>query len=293
MNNFFGYRLPKVAVWVLILALLAGVTYGASRAIGFYRQALARELILTRKLAETEQELVRTKKLAADLQAKLDGEKTRNDELADQVGEISETVGQLEKLKKIDPELLKKYSKVYFLNENYRPAGLSEVAEKYLFDPKKPQQILSRVRSKLNRLLEAAADEEVTLQVVSAYRSFEIQASLKSQYKMIYGSGANQFSSDQGYSEHQLGTTVDLTTPGATPTAIAFAKTPAYEWLLGNAHRYGFILSYPEKNAYYQFEPWHWRFVGEELARQLHEDGVNFYDLDQREIDKYLIKLFD
>jgi len=293
VNNFFGYRLPKVAVWVLILALLAGVTYGASRAIGFYRQALARELILTRKLAETEQELVRTKKLAADLQAKLDGEKTRNDELADQVGEISETVGQLEKLKKIDPELLKKYSKVYFLNENYRPAGLSEVAEKYLFDPKKPQQILSRVRSKLNRLLEAAADEEVTLQVVSAYRSFEIQASLKSQYKMIYGSGANQFSSDQGYSEHQLGTTVDLTTPGATPTAIAFAKTPAYEWLLGNAHRYGFILSYPEKNAYYQFEPWHWRFVGEELARQLHEDGVNFYDLDQREIDKYLIKLFD
>ncbi len=52
-------------------------------------------------------------------------------------------------------------------------------------------------------------------------------------------------------------------------------------------------MSYPKSNIYYQYEPWHWRFVGEDLAEDLHDDKKNFYELDQREIDKYLIKIFD
>ena len=77
---------------------------------------------------------------------------------------------------------------------------------------------------------------------------------------------------------------------GAVP---AFAQTAAYTWLLNNAHTYGFILSYPKSNTYYIYEPWHWRFVGVDLAKDLHKAKKNFYDLDQREIDKYLITLFD
>ena len=120
------------------------------------------------------------------------------------------------------------------------------------------------------------------------------KAALKSESKITYGPGtANQFSADQGCSEHQLGTSVDFTTLDAGAVFSKFRTDPAYQWLKDNAHNYGFILSYPEENSYYKFEPWHWRFVGVELAKTLHRENKYFYDLDQREIDTYLIKLFD
>ena len=72
-----------------------------------------------------------------------------------------------------------------------------------------------------------------------------------------------------------------------------FDTTEAYTWLQKNAYKYGFVLSYPKDNGFYIFEPWHWRFVGQKLAGDLHDDGKFFYDLDQRDIDKYLISLFD
>jgi len=86
---------------------------------------------------------------------------------------------------------------------------------------------------------------------------------------------------------------VDFTTLDAGAVFLKFRTDPAYRWLKDNAHNYGFILSYPEENSYYKFEPWHWRFVGVELAKMLHRENKYFYDLDQREIDTYLIKLFD
>jgi D-alanyl-D-alanine carboxypeptidase len=111
---------------------------------------------------------------------------------------------------------------------------------------------------------------------------------------VTYGAGtANQFSADQGYSEHQLGTTVDFTTSSVGATFSGFEDTESYRWLRDEAHRYGFVLSYPPNNSYYQFEPWHWRFVGVDLAQDLHQDDTYFYDLDQREINEYLITLFD
>ena len=139
----------------------------------------------------------------------------------------------------------------------------------------------------------AARSENIDIKIISAYRAFGTQSTLKSSYRMTYGTGANAFSADQGYSEHQLGTAVDFTTSSVGSSFAGFEKTPAYQWLLDNAYLHGFELSYPQSNAYYQFEPWHWRFVGRKLAQQLHVDGKHFYDLDQRDIDQYLISFFD
>jgi len=72
-----------------------------------------------------------------------------------------------------------------------------------------------------------------------------------------------------------------------------FENTEAYTWLQENAYKYGFVLSYPKGNGYYVFEPWHWRFVGKDLAIKLHREDKNFYDLDQRQIDEYLVSIFD
>ena len=228
-----------------------------------------------------------------DLREEYGVEQERNEDFEKQIKKISKTVGVLDKLSKTDEELLQKYSKVYFLNEHYVPEKLSSVEKEYMYDESKNHQLHSKVVPYFNDMVKDAKGSGVDLWVVSSYRSFEQQATLKGQYLVTYGSGANTFSADQGYSEHQLGTTVDFTTKGLGGGLSGFSSTQAYTWLQANAYKYGFTLSYSEGNAYYEFEPWHWRFVGEDLARDLNKANATFYDWDQRKIDAYLIKIFD
>lgn len=211
------------------------------------------------------------------------------------VGSISNTVSTLQKLSVTDQELLRKYSKVYFLNENYTPAHLSEVPQEIVYSNTKKEVFLSEALPSLLRMVIAAKSNGVTLYIFSAYRSFATQQTLKSAYTVTYGAGtASAFSADQGYSEHQLGTTADFMTPGmGGQLTKSFESTPAFNWLKQNAYKYGFELSYPKGNAYYIYEPWHWRFVGVKLATYLHDNNKNFYDMDQRDIDAYLADLFE
>ncbi|MFM2381575.1 MAG: hypothetical protein RLZZ76_342 [Candidatus Parcubacteria bacterium] len=241
---------------------------------------------LTEKLSLTAEEL-------EELEDDYKKEKNKNDDFEDQIKDISGTVKDLDKLSKTDKELLQKYSKVYFLNEHYIPEKIKEIPKQYLYNENVSKSVHGRVEPFLTDMLEDALADGVKIWVNSAYRSFYEQASLKGAYTQTYGSGANAFSADQGYSEHQLGTTLDFTTEGLGGGLGNFEATKAYEWLQKNAYKYGFTLSYPKNNTYYIFEPWHWRFVGEDLAEDLHDDGKFFYDMDQREIDKYLIKIFD
>lgn len=238
-------------------------------------------------LTTTEQDLALTKKSVAGVQTQVGGfEQT--------VGKISTTVGTLEKLSKTDPELLKKYSKIFFLNEHYAPADLTQIPQDYTYSDTRIEKIATPVWPYMKSLLEDAKGNGITIYIKSAYRSFEEQKSVKSAFTVVYGAGsASQFSADQGYSEHQLGTTADFITTGLGGVLDGFDKTKAYDWMVANAYKYGFTLSYPPKNNYYIFEPWHWRFVGVKLATYLHDQGKYFYDLDQRDIDTYLVDLFN
>lgn len=220
-------------------------------------------------------------------------EQNKNEDFEDQLRDITKTVGVLDKLSKTDKELLQKYSKVYFLNEHYVPESLKNIDNEYVYNESRVHQLHSKVMPYFEKMLRAAKSDGVDLWVVSSYRSYETQAQLKGQYLTTYGSGANAFSADQGYSEHQLGTTVDFTTSGRGGGLDGFETTAAYSWLLDNAAKYGFTLSYPKNNAFYVFEPWHWRFVGTDLAKDLDKANASFYDWEQRKIDAYLISVFD
>lgn len=214
--------------------------------------------------------------------------------LEQQVGNVAGTLTNLQRLSKIDPQLLVKYSKVFFLSENYAPSRVTEIPSEYKYSDKKAVSIHTDVWPRLKTLIDDAKGSGIQLYVSSGYRPFDEQKALKSDYSVTYGAGtANQFSADQGYSEHQLGTTVDFLTPGIGGDLERFEGTSAYQWLLANAHRYGFILSYPKNNQFYVFEPWHWRYVGVKLAIDLKNQGKNFYGLDQRKIDEYLINVFE
>jgi LAS superfamily LD-carboxypeptidase LdcB len=241
---------------------------------------------LTERLNLTTEEL-------EDAERELRWEQNRNQEFEDQIRAISGTVGVLDKLSKTDKELLQKYSRTYFLNENFIPMKLSQVPDKYILPGKKDQYFHGDAVKFLTNLLDAAKRAGHDIKIISAYRSFDEQQALKGQFTQVYGSGSNTFSADQGYSEHQLGTAVDIVDVATGATSQSFAQTEAYKWLLENAYRYGFILSYPDGNNFYIFEPWHWRFVGTELARDLNRQKASFYDWDQRKIDEYLVSIFD
>ena len=207
---------------------------------------------------------------------------------------LSSTVRTLDKLAHTDKELLEKYSSVYFLNENYVPKNLRPINATYVYNTKEQEQVIDAVLPHLVDLLQEAASDRVSLRVLSGYRSYGEQSALKSTYKVTYGAGsANSFSADQGYSEHQLGTAVDFTTPSVGAPLSGFDKTPEYIWLTTHAHLYGFSLSYPKGNTHFVFEPWHWRFVGISLAKRLHNENKTLYDLDQRDIDTYLAGFLD
>lgn len=282
----------KGVVVILVLALAGTVFYYQSTLTRIESETASSTLAFTQKVQELEATVAQLTEENDELSDDLRKEKKRNQNFEDQIDEIAGTVSVLDKLRKTDSELLKKYSKVSFLNEHYLPEELTPIEDEFVQSATE-QRIHVRVESFLQDLLDDAQEAGNEVRVVSAYRSFGTQAGLKSNYTVTYGSGANQFSADQGYSEHQLGTTVDFTTPELNGALDGFDTTTAYAWLKKNAHRYGFVLSYPPGNAYYQFEPWHWRFVGVDLAKDLNRAGKYFYDMDQREIDAYLVNIFD
>ena len=300
-------------LFVLLLLLVTSV--GSSVYLHLTNQALEADklaLILerdaldlnlastTRELAAATTTIAQLEEVVADLEGDKDdlkddlrSEKDKNDDFQSQIKDIAGTVGVLDKLSKTDKELLQKYSKVYFLNEHYVPESLKEIEDEWKYDESRDFSLHSKVMPYFKDMVEAAKDDDVNLWVVSAYRSFDTQAELKGDYTTTFGSGANTFSADQGYSEHQLGTTIDFTTSGINGGLDGFDNTEAYNWLVRNAYKYGFTLSYPEENGYYIFEPWHWRFVGTDLADDLRRDNAHFYDWEQRKIDEYLVSIFD
>lgn len=215
------------------------------------------------------------------------------DDIDRDMSRLTGKVRTLERLSTTDSQLLQKYSRIYFLNEHYMPSELVVIDEEYDYPNGKEVSVHALMWPHLEDLLERARRSDIDLMVLSGYRSFAEQTTLKQDYLIRYGTGANQFSADQGFSEHQLGTAVDFTTPELGQNLLGFEDTDAFRWLERNAYRYGFTMSYPKGNEHYVYEPWHWRFVGQDLARHLHRNELSFYDLEQREIDTYLPTLFD
>lgn len=289
----------KINVILVLLAL------GVIGYLGYQNYQLSQtKTALEIELANTKQDFASTtEKLSADIEAfrnlliATQGERvTAEQNLRNQqevLDGMSNTLGLYQKLVTTDRELLAKYSKVYFLNENYTPKLSVTIPTSYTLEPEKEKMISADVWPFLKKMLDDAQATSTDLKIISAFRSFDTQSTLKSAYKVTFGSGSNTFSADQGYSEHQLGTTIDFTTTKLGTDNSKFEKTPGYIWLTENAYKYGFILSYPKNNSYYIFEPWHWRFVGKGLAQRLHDEKKNFYDLPQRDINEYLLTLFN
>ena len=118
-----------------------------------------------------------------------------------------------------------------------------------------------------------------TLLLNSGYRSYETQKIVHARQVARLGLKAGEaLAARPGYSEHQTGLAVDVSASGqGCVIQVCFAKTKAGKWLAANAWQYGFILRYPEgqtKVTGYQFEPWHFRYVGVQLATELKSQNI-------------------
>lgn len=132
-------------------------------------------------------------------------------------------------------------------------------------------------------LVQAAAGAGHSLQVASAYRSYDTQVAVFNRYVSERGvAGAELTSARPGYSEHQTGLAADVVAVGSgCGIDQCFGSLPAGHWVAANAWRYGFIVRYP--NGYtsitgYEWEPWHLRYVGVDAAREMHDGGIATYE---------------
>lgn len=139
----------------------------------------------------------------------------------------------------------------------------------------------------LRDLYDAATAEGLSLRITSAYRPHSLQVGLYGSYVDRDGKElADTYSARPGHSEHQTGLTVDLDDWSGCYLDACFGETTTGLWLQEHAHEYGFMMRYPHGLTHvtgFTYEPWHYRFVGVELATELHETGVQtleeFFDL--------------
>ena len=124
---------------------------------------------------------------------------------------------------------------------------------------------------------DAAREEGVTLRSVSAYRAYKTQINTYNRYlKQSKQATVDTFSARPGHSEHQTGLALDI---NVASTRAHFENTPAFAWLKGHCAEYGFILRYDqgqEAVTGYRFEPWHYRYVGKEAAREIMDLGITY-----------------
>jgi D-alanyl-D-alanine carboxypeptidase len=140
--------------------------------------------------------------------------------------------------------------------------------------------VRSVIKADLAAMAAAARSAGAPFQVTSAYRSYDQQIATFRHWVSIGGMAKALLTSARpGHSEHQLGTTLDLTTLGGAAAwkSADWAKTPAGAWIAANSWRYGFLVSYPRgetASTCYSYEPWHVRYVGRPVAAAVRGSGM-------------------
>ncbi|MGI5065110.1 M15 family metallopeptidase [Treponema putidum] len=155
------------------------------------------------------------------------------------------------------------------LDENYKPKNIILLVNikdrKYVLD--RTNIYLAKIAERpLQKMAEDAKKTGLEIMVSSGYRSYSYQTKLFSKYEKEYGKkNALSFSAPPGASQHQLGTVIDFGT-----IDDSYADTPEGKWMLNNAWKYGWSLSYPKNMEHitgYKWECWHYRYLGVEACK--------------------------
>ncbi len=148
-----------------------------------------------------------------------------------------------------------------------------------------PGGVLASAQTDFNSFVGGARNAGINVEVISSFRSFATQSSTfeywvgvemqSGKSRAAAEAAANVYSAKPGHSEHQLGTTFDVKCAGCT-SFDANQNAKLYKFIENNAHKYGFVVSYPKNSANltgYTYEPWHIRWIGKTLASELYNTG--------------------
>ena len=166
--------------------------------------------------------------------------------------------------------LVNKYN---YLTEDYVPNNLESIK---IYYARSGMKLVKEAKEQYEAMAKKAEKEGLKLVATSSYRDYAYQEKLYNQYAKKDGKeAADTYSGRPGYSEHQTGLAVDLYNGKELYTE--FENTKEFKWMQENAHKYGFILRFPkdkEKITGYEYESWHYRYVGEKIATYIHENNL-------------------
>ena len=164
-------------------------------------------------------------------------------------------------------------NKYHYLKSDYEPDDLEEIDPNYNQGGNNKLRHVARVA--FEKMAAAAALDNIKLFNVSAYRSYKSQESIYNRNVANRGvAETDKASARPGNSEHQSGLALDVNWIDTD-----FENTSAFKWLQNNAHKYGFILRYikgKEDLTGYIYEPWHYRYVGEDIAKKIKEENITY-----------------
>lgn len=176
-------------------------------------------------------------------------------------------------------------NKFYYLDEKYTPDKLEEIDNKYSTSGK---YLVNVAKISFESLAKKANEEGLKIRAVSAYRNYSYQTTLYNNYvKQDSVENADKYSARPGFSEHQTGLAVDI--DNKVSSYNNFENTKEFTWMKENAHKYGFILRYPKDKEYitgYIYEPWHYRYVGIDIATFIYKNNLTFEEYYFMYIDK-------
>lgn len=177
--------------------------------------------------------------------------------------------------------LVNKYN---YVTEDYIPENLQIVSSKY---SSKTVKLVNYAKEAFEELAAAAEKENYTINAMSSYRDYAYQNTLYNNYAKKDGyDNADTYSARPGYSEHQTGLAVDIDNKKEYFTN--FEKTKEYEWMQNNAYKYGFILRFPKDKVLetgYEYESWHYRYVGKEIAKYIHDNNMCYEEYYAQNLD--------
>ena len=165
-------------------------------------------------------------------------------------------------------------NKYYYLDEKYIPNNLVEISTQY---SRQGMKLVDYAKEAFEELSKNALKDNMNIIAMSSYRSYEYQVNLYNNYVEKDGKeAADTYSARPGFSEHQTGLAVDVYNKKESYTN--FEKTEEFKWMQNNAHKYGFILRFPkdkENETGYQYESWHYRYVGKDIAEYIHKNNIS------------------
>lgn len=166
------------------------------------------------------------------------------------------------------------------LDENYVPNNL-KVSEAKFLDYVQDNNLESKTSDAAKKMFEDAAKDGISLVGVSGYRSYDIQKGLYNTRIEQKGEARTKaYTAEPGASEHQSGLALDILCDDYQTLDEGFENTDAFRWLTNNCYKYSFILRYlkgKEDITGYNYEPWHFRYIGnEEIAEDIMNRGLAF-----------------